>query len=86
MRCHGEAEAWGGIKVPTGTMPGSSFKMSSRVAFLTLCSVPQVSSQHRLEHFSFPDPEEPPPSASLPSQPQAKVIPANKPPRSRKYV
>lgn len=34
----------------------------------------QVSSQHRFEHFSFQDSQEPPPPVSISSQPQAKVI------------
>lgn len=70
----------GGIKVLTGTVRGflSALKCLPESSCLLSCAVPQVSSQPRLKHFSFPDPEEPPPSASLPSQPQAKVIsPAN---------
>lgn len=66
-----------GIKVPAGSMPGSSRRLSDVFQdhfshFFLL--VPQVSTQHRLQHFSFQDPEEPPPSASLSSQPQAKVM------------
>lgn len=61
----------------SGTIQGSSWTPSdvfqSRFPdFLLL--VPQVSTHPRLEHFSFQDPEEPPPSASLSSQPQAKVM------------
>lgn len=36
--------------------------------------LPQVPSQHRPKHFSFQDSQEPPPSVSISSQPQAKVI------------
>lgn len=35
---------------------------------------PQVSPQHRFKHFSFQDSQEPPPSVSISSKLQAKVI------------
>lgn len=66
-----------GIKVPTGSLPGSSRRLpdvfQDRFSHFLLL-VPQVSAQRGLQHFSFQDPEEPPPSASLSSQPQAKVM------------
>lgn len=43
-------------------------------SYLAFSFFPQVSSHHRIKHFSFPDTQEPPPSVSISSQPQAKVI------------
>lgn len=78
MRCpRGEGVA--GIKALTATVLGSSWKLpdafQSPFPYFVLL-VPQVSTQHGLQHFPFQDPEEPPPppSASLSSQPQAKVM------------
>lgn len=50
----------------------------NNILILNVCffffSLPQVSSQLRFKHFSFQDSQEPPPSVSISSQPQAKVI------------